>query len=218
MLQQHLTIAGPVIYPLLLCSVLAAWLILERLLVLIMYPAVKSRVYTQAFKQSELPNDNADRGLLAGMKILYLQKALSKALRDETVSVYLQTQRQYLFARVRLLSLLAAITPLLGLLGTVLGMITMFQDVAGQAGPVTPALIASGMWEAMGTTAAGLVVAIPALTAAQCFGIWSDHRLAVMEHTLNECSLWLEHEQDINTIEKGFKPCVVNSNVDGQTA
>ena len=59
---------------------------------------------------------------------------------------------------------MASVTPLMGLLGTVLGMIRVFQEVvseAGNAGFVDPTALAGGIWEALVTTAAGLAVAIP---------------------------------------------------------
>lgn len=59
---------------------------------------------------------------------------------------------------------LASVTPLMGLLGTVMGMIRVFQgvvDEAGAGGMVDPTALAGGIWEALVTTAAGLAVAIP---------------------------------------------------------
>ncbi|MEO1657564.1 MAG: MotA/TolQ/ExbB proton channel family protein [Pseudomonadota bacterium] len=61
-----------------------------------------------------------------------------------------------------LLSLIATISPLLGLLGTVLGMIEAFQQLEGAGDRVDPAILSGGIWEALLTTAAGLSVAIPA--------------------------------------------------------
>jgi len=67
---------------------------------------------------------------------------------------------------VEVMGTIAAVAPLLGLLGTVVGMIDVFRtvvaEVGGQAGPVNPASLASGIWAALMTTAAGLSVAIPA--------------------------------------------------------
>lgn len=62
-----------------------------------------------------------------------------------------------------LLGFLAESAPLLGLLGTVLGMIRAFQEIQGAQGAVDAQLLAGGIWEALLTTAFGLVVAIPAL-------------------------------------------------------
>jgi biopolymer transport protein ExbB len=58
------------------------------------------------------------------------------------------------------LATIAAISPLMGLLGTVMGMIRVFQKVTEQ-GVGDPRILASGIWEALITTAAGLTVAIP---------------------------------------------------------
>lgn len=60
------------------------------------------------------------------------------------------------------LKMLAVITPLLGLLGTVLGMLQVFQVVSLDAAP-NPQLLAEGIWQALVTTVLGLVVAIPTM-------------------------------------------------------
>jgi biopolymer transport protein ExbB len=67
---------------------------------------------------------------------------------------------------IRLLELIAVVSPLLGLLGTVLGMIRAFQELALAQGAANASLLAGGIWEALLTTAAGLIVAIPAAIAA----------------------------------------------------
>jgi biopolymer transport protein ExbB len=65
---------------------------------------------------------------------------------------------------VRLFNAVATISPLLGLLGTVFGMITAFNDIAATDAMGRPELLAAGISEALITTAAGLVVAIPSLS------------------------------------------------------
>jgi biopolymer transport protein ExbB len=67
---------------------------------------------------------------------------------------------------VRLLELIAMVSPLLGLLGTVLGMIQSFQELALAEGAANASVLAAGIWTALLTTAAGLIVAIPAAVAA----------------------------------------------------
>lgn len=59
------------------------------------------------------------------------------------------------------LELIATVAPLLGLTGTVTGMIRAFMVIAESATAASPALLAGGIWEALVTTAAGLLVAIP---------------------------------------------------------
>ena len=58
------------------------------------------------------------------------------------------------------------ISPLLGLLGTVLGMIQAFRDLEMAEGAANAALLAGGIWQALLTTAAGLIVALPAAAGA----------------------------------------------------
>ena len=68
-----------------------------------------------------------------------------------------------LWQKLSYLADIAAISPMVGLLGTVLGMIQAFNVIAFQTGAVKPILLASGISKAMVTTAAGLIVAIPAM-------------------------------------------------------
>lgn len=70
---------------------------------------------------------------------------------------------------LRALELIATIAPLLGLLGTVLGMIAAFQALQEAGSRADPALLAGGIWEALLTTAAGMAVAIPASVALTWF-------------------------------------------------
>ncbi|MHC0052636.1 MotA/TolQ/ExbB proton channel family protein [Actibacterium sp. D379-3] len=70
---------------------------------------------------------------------------------------------------LRALELIAAIAPLLGLLGTVLGMIEAFQTLQAAGNQADPAILAGGIWEALLTTAAGMAVAIPAAMALSWF-------------------------------------------------
>jgi biopolymer transport protein ExbB len=70
---------------------------------------------------------------------------------------------------LRALELIATIAPLLGLLGTVLGMIEAFQALQEAGARADPAALAGGIWEALLTTAAGMAVAIPAAMALSWF-------------------------------------------------
>ena len=70
---------------------------------------------------------------------------------------------------LRGLELIATIAPLLGLLGTVLGMIAAFQGLETAGAQADPSALAGGIWEALLTTAAGMSVAIPASAALTWF-------------------------------------------------
>lgn len=100
--------------------------------------------------------------------------------REETVRV---AKRMLLDARtgLRALELIATIAPLIGLLGTVLGMIEAFQALQDSGNRADPAVLAGGIWEALLTTAAGMAVAIPASMALSWFESVADHVQADME-------------------------------------
>jgi biopolymer transport protein ExbB len=72
---------------------------------------------------------------------------------------------RYLESHLRGLEMAAATAPLMGLLGTVLGLITSFAKIGEAGTKVDPTMLAGGIWEALLTTAGGLCVAIPAMGA-----------------------------------------------------
>ncbi|SCZ64713.1 outer membrane transport energization protein ExbB [Epibacterium ulvae] len=80
------------------------------------------------------------------------------------------------------LELIATIAPLLGLLGTVLGMIAAFQALQTAGSRADPALLAGGIWEALLTTAAGMAVAIPASAALT----WFESIIARLQRDLED--------------------------------
>lgn len=84
------------------------------------------------------------------------------ALEDET-SLLARSYLAKARSGTRLLELIITAAPLLGLLGTVLGMIDAFQAMQSAGNSVGPADLASGIWEALITTAAGMIVALAAL-------------------------------------------------------
>ena len=90
---------------------------------------------------------------------------LSNEDRENEVSIIGEKQIRNLEFLLKPLELIANIAPLLGLLGTVIGMITAFSKLENAGSRVDPAILAGGIWEALLTTAFGLIVAIPALGA-----------------------------------------------------
>ncbi|WP_255448583.1 MotA/TolQ/ExbB proton channel family protein [Telmatospirillum sp. J64-1] len=101
--------------------------------------------------------DTAIRGRLRGT-------LSEEKLREETTRVA-GLQLDELKSGLRFLALVATLSPLLGLLGTVMGMIDAFQALEGAGNRVDPSILSGGIWVALLTTAAGLVVAIPAAAA-----------------------------------------------------
>ena len=84
---------------------------------------------------------------------------------------------------LRALELISTVAPLLGLLGTVLGMIAAFQTLQEAGARADPSALAGGIWEALLTTAAGMAVAIPAGVALSWFESVTDRLQADMEDT-----------------------------------
>lgn len=101
--------------------------------------------------------DKAMRGLATG---------LPRPALDEDLEWRGNVEMASMNRSIRLLELIAVISPLLGLLGTVLGMIQAFRELALAQGAANASLLAAGIWQALLTTAAGLIVAIPAAIAA----------------------------------------------------
>lgn len=85
--------------------------------------------------------------------------AVEKAIEDAAIE-----QSARLYRRIEYLSLISTIAPMLGLLGTVWGMILAFMEFASKGNP-TPAELAPGVYRALVTTLFGLIVAIPAVSA-----------------------------------------------------
>ena len=85
-------------------------------------------------------------------------------MREELVFEISEASRGYLGKNLQVINTVATISPLLGLLGTIIGMIIAFQSIA-VAGTGDPKVVAGGISQALVTTATGLVIAIPAIIA-----------------------------------------------------
>lgn len=195
---------GPLAGPLGLCSVLTLMLILERLLFFValgrtlvqrlrpLLTAVHSERWSTVIEQCR-----KRRGLPAqGLQLLLAHRARPRDQREDILSLWLGEQQRKLHAHLKWLVLLAVVSPLLGLLGTVLGMIEAFGDLAAHVGSVRPAVLANGLQQAMLTTAVGLIIAVPALIASHGFRIWADAYLALLEDLLNRAQLALDGVSD----------------------
>ncbi len=163
---------GLVMWPLLAISVTALALIAERFLLLLSCPfpgRAFEGLLRDAVRQGNL------RSLAAYMSGVPLLKDFSAVLADEAYphresALRMEGEQvlRRLEARLPFLGLLARLAPLLGLLGTVVGMILTFSRIASAKSGVDMAMLADGIWQALLTTAAGLVIAIPILL---CLGL-----------------------------------------------
>jgi biopolymer transport protein ExbB len=161
---------GWVMYPILLCSLVALTIILERVwalrrgrvipgnLVLSVNDLLARRKFSDAAFLCRDGASPAARLIRQGLKMAGRGRSAFKDAMEETG----RREAGFLSSRLELLSVIASISPLLGLLGTVSGMIEAFGAVA-RAGMGNPGLLAGGIGQALLTTAAGLVIAIPAM-------------------------------------------------------
>ena len=190
---------GLMSWPLILCSVITLALWLERSAALLWISLsgekAKRKLQQQGGSYATVKDAQSRSLILRGCSVLVAHQHFDKTTREDLAGVWLQQQRRKLHSGLRVLTLVGVISPLLGLLGTVLGLIEMFKSIGLSSDPVTPALLADGLGLAMSTTAAGLLIALPAIAGAQLFGLWADRLLDKLTDELNQCNLQLEGVQ-----------------------
>lgn len=135
----------------------------------------------KARSQIANPRSPADRitvtalGEIEASRISQLETTLELAGNEEA---------RHAFKHIRTLETIAMISPLLGLLGTVLGMIQAFRDLEMAEGAANAALLAGGIWQALLTTAAGLIVALPAAAGAALLSARAEAAVAEIETSI----------------------------------
>ena len=185
-ITDFLNIGGPALWVIAGLSVVTLGLILWKLWRLTLMGAWRRDATEAAVGQWQIGQyDNALANLhnRTGLRARVVKTAMQAArtlpiedARDETARV----ARGALMdagSGLRALDLIATIAPLIGLLGTVLGMIDAFQALQDSGARADPSALAGGIWEALLTTAAGMAVAIPASMALSWFDSIND-RLA----------------------------------------
>jgi len=171
-LWQVFLAGGPVMWPILLCSIFALAIILEKF-----WHVHKIKIDTQQFLNSVLDKmkhhqvkEALDICEKTKSPISHILKAgilkydrsrpqIKEAIEDASLYEIPRLEKN-----LSMLATIAHISPLLGLLGTVTGMVRCFQTIQAKATsfhPVSPGDLAGGIWEALLTTVAGLIVAIP---------------------------------------------------------
>ncbi len=168
---------GILMWPILLCSIISSAVILERLYIFyqsrIKVPNISSRVKNflkedkiiEAIKLCESVRDPLAHILAIGIRIRKRTLEEQEKIISRAGSKIIRQLEKNLGS----LAVIGNIAPLLGLLGTVTGMIKAFMKIQDLGGRVDASVLAGGIWEALITTAAGLAVAIPTLVAYHYF-------------------------------------------------
>ena len=158
-------LGGWMMWPLALVSVMVTAIIIERILLFSSCP-FPARDFTERLEKA-VEGDTAP--LLEAMGRITLLKRFSGLMasshpqREASLRIEGEAVVRKLEKHLSMLSILARLAPLMGLLGTVLGMISTFSEIASAQAGVNMNQLAGGIWQALITTAAGLVIAIPAL-------------------------------------------------------
>ncbi|RDL45409.1 MotA/TolQ/ExbB proton channel family protein [Marinomonas piezotolerans] len=191
-IQEFLLIGGPVVWILMGFSVIALTIVLVKFWQLTALRA-ESRTAIELALES-WRNQDAD-GAIAMLSnkrpvesiVAYSMSALSSVsqdvstIREEAERRALNTLHD-LRSNLRPLEVIASLSPLLGLLGTVLGMITAFQNMESAGSQVDPSVLSGGIWQALLTTAVGIGVAIPVVA----LHAWLERKVERVAHLMND--------------------------------
>jgi len=180
---------GPLMWPILIESVLALWVILERaIFVLAVLPrrrkALADLVSGIGNPDQSVPQDVA--GELGDFAAAIDRARQEGALNQSLLALQADRLVGEAEKNISILNIVAQSAPLLGLLGTVTGMIRAFIRIQALGGQVNPSDLAGGIWEALITTAAGLTVAIPALIAYMGYSRVADRYARHVESAVSQ--------------------------------
>ncbi len=199
---------GWLMLPIIFCSVISLAIICERFWALQKQHICPKELVPQILKlakEGELHERRINairtssplgRVLASGLSNLaHSREVMKESIEDAGRHVVLEMERF-----LNTLGTIAAITPLLGLLGTVIGMIKVFTAITEQ-GTGNAAILAGGISEALITTAAGLTVAIPTLIFYRYFQGRVDQLVCTMEQESIKMVEILHGERDIDSSE-----------------
>ncbi|MDY5955246.1 MAG: MotA/TolQ/ExbB proton channel family protein [Kiritimatiellia bacterium] len=194
---------GWMMLPLLACSILGLAVIIDRArafraagnaheaLRKSLRAKLEARDLAAALGTLEGQNGPVAATLLTGVNRLVKLVSGGKALPEATLAA-VRSMQEYapkalrpLENRLNLLVLVAAVSPLLGMTGTVTGMISSFDVMASSAG-LDPGAVAGGIGEALITTAAGLIVAIPCAVAYNLYTKRIDDLTATLDTSMTD--------------------------------
>ena len=184
---------GFAMWPLLLCSVIGIAIMVERSIYFLrlrlnyerFVTELKALLSRKRMKEAVLLCRTHPHPVprIAGE---YLKHLHEDALRDEILKRVGSSALEKVEARLRMLAALTHIAPLLGLLGTVTGLVAAFHRIELLGGQVQPGDLAAGIWEALVTTVFGLVIAIPCMAAYHGFESAADAIARQMQFVVSE--------------------------------
>jgi len=181
---------GIVMYLLLLCSIIALAVIIERMIVYRrsqvneehLMNTIKGLLKQDRIGETIRACDNTPGPVTAILKAGLLKYSEGRKAMEESFEQASLFEIPKLEKYLPALSTIASIATLLGFTGTVLGMIRAFNSIA-QAGASSPSIVASGIAEALVTTATGLLIAIPTIVFYHYFSHRVDRFVLEIERS-----------------------------------
>ena len=196
-----LTLGGPVVYILIILSIYATAVIFYKLHIFYKVNFFNnenlntsinlwvSKKQDEAYEKINKANDPQTEVVAFTMYQLLKHQKLTVKLESyirEEVARLSDERITYYSSKLNSLQVIAAIAPLLGLLGTVFGMIEAFQQMEVAGKNVDPSILSGGIWEALLTTAAGLSVAIPIVIFESYFRNLIDRFKSNLENAITK--------------------------------
>lgn len=176
---------GPVLYVIVACSLVAMTVAIERWLFYRHVEKEDTSLIPQLKKirpYGAIPADMPQNGPLFRIWQAISKRDVGSMAAAEGI---LSTETMGLESRLYMLATIGTIAPLLGLLGTVLGMIRTFHTVSLN-GVTNPSTLALGISEALYNTAGGLMVTVPCIIGYNFFHNWADQLAGVLEARFKE--------------------------------
>lgn len=186
-------------WPLLACSTVGLAITLERLLYFMRQPCRQKMIreaiefgYSEETAYATAQGLSTYKSPISPMAVAFLSNVLStRSIRKEAsegpIRIWLSSAK----APVKILATIAQIAPLLGLTGTVLGLVETFKVMQSSQQAIDPSLMAGGIWEALLTTIAGMLISIPLLLCIRFF----NAQLERVAREAKELYIWLEAQK-----------------------
>ena len=187
---------GMMLWPLLACSVAGLALIIERCIYLIRHRCRRDEFeimidsnltsFLKDLPRADFPFKNSP---LRPLTDAFFRNALrDRTVRKDAAEAVARAWLTRCRSPIKLMGTLAQVAPLLGLTGTVLGLVETFRVIQSSSNAINPSLMAGGIWEALLTTIAGMLIAIPLLLCVRFF----NSRIETISNEVRIFFTWLE--------------------------
>jgi biopolymer transport protein ExbB len=188
------------IIPLLICSIISLTLIIERLYFFLTRNQLTLKQKEQIIIKAETGNLDDAEVMINHINPFFhdafyeliRHRDKQKTFRDEVVTLSVNRTSRLLSQRLTPIATIGGLAPMLGLLGTIIGLMRSFYDIGLSTGPVEPSIVADGLWQALSTTAAGMVIAVICVFFNTYFRSKAREHVNDVSDILSHLSLLLE--------------------------